>query len=247
MFDRAPRQLKGKALQDWECATFKGLIEGVAENHGTAFAQFMRSFVANQAAWTEKAARLQQQFEAKMKRRATSRVRQDIIAEFGLLFAGGVLAWEAGILPFKRGRIGGAIARACSDALAILPNPERDLAADLSGLAEQLASGAIVDLATASQKQRRLMSQADGFVERKTGGSEYVIRAQTFSDWFRSDARVRRMLEWLSQQGFLKHTKDPGKQRSNAWAQQQRTWPDGTRQRSIVIYLPRGTRDLDPH
>ena len=71
------------------------------------------------------------------------------------------------------------------------------------------------------------------------------MRAQIFTDWFGTRMRVRRVLEWLDDEGFLDHGRDGAAKRSNEWAQKQMTWPDGTRVRSVSIYVPNGVGDLD--
>ena len=91
------------------------------------------------------------------------------------------------------------------------------------------------------------MRDADGFRKPRAEGKgeEFVVRAQVFTGWFGTPVRVRRMLEWLDNEGLLDHGRDRTTKRSNEWAQKQVTWPDGTRMRSISLYLPAGLADLD--
>ena len=184
-------------------------------------------------------------FEKRVAKPSMSPVARDIVAKFGILSAGGSLATDAGVLPLDKKVIRRAIRRACRAALAELPDPKGELRVDLKLLIERLTSGAIIDVDSHSPKKLRLMSNAEGFKKSKENGAEFVIRAQVFETWFGMPVRTRRMLDWLDVEGLLDHSRAPTKRRSNEWAQKQVTWPDGSRPRSICLYLPGGIADLN--
>lgn len=176
-----------------------------------------------------------------------SAVARDIVAKFGVLYAGGLLAGEAGVLPLDRMMVAQAVRRACLAALAELPDPQGELRADLATLRERLTSGAVTNLETCTRHEERLIRNADGFRRLREGGKgeDIVVRAQVFTSWFVTPMRVRQLLEWLDDEGFLDHGRDRTAKRSNEWAQKQVTWPDDTRVRSVSIYTPNGVADLD--
>lgn len=173
-----------------------------------------------------------------------SQIQRDIVAKFGVLYAGGVIAYEMDISPLSIKHVSKAVRRACRSALAQLPDPEAEVRSDLRRLTECLAGGSILDLENCSKKQQNMMRSADGYHKPRERGHEYTVRAQVFTNWFRSPVRTRRVLEWLAEEGFLDCRGTVASGRSNEWAQKQVIWPDGTRQRSIILYLPAGLDDL---
>ena len=247
IFDRPPPKLSGDALAEWEKAQFKRLHQELPNQRGIALRDYLDFLIQDVEGRTIKAGNLVAIFEAGVATPRLSPVARDIVAKFGLLFAGGVLAVDAGVLPLARKSIGPAVRRACLAALAELPDPQGELRADLAILRERLSSGAITNLMTCSRQETRLIRNADGYRELREGGKgeDFFVRAQVFTGWFGTAMRVRRVLEWLDDEGFLDHGRGRTVNRSNEWAQRQVTWPDGTRVRSVSIYAPNGVTDLD--
>jgi hypothetical protein len=245
IFDRPPRRLKGDALSSWEKEQFQLLRQGLPDQRGVALQTYLDFLLSDVEAHAGRAREWIAMFEANVVMPSMSPVARDIVAKFGILFAAGVLAVDAGVLPLGRKAVGPAVRRACRAALAELPDPEGELRADLGILKQRLTSGAIIDLETCTRKEMRLMRNADGFHRPRGEGEEFVVRAQVFGGWFGTPLRTRRVLEWLDEEGFLEHGRDRTRGRSNEWAQKQVTWPDETRVRSVSIYLPAGLDDLE--
>jgi hypothetical protein len=247
IFDRPPTKLTDEQLAAWEKAQFKRLHQKLPNQRGIAFREYLNSLLSDVGRAKTRAQSLSALFEKRVAKPNMSPVALDIVAKFGLLYAGGMLAVEAGVLPLKGKAILVAAKQACRDALAELPNPQDELHSDLTLLRERLASGSIVNLASCSRKEARLIRSADGFHQLRDDGKgqEFVVRAQQFAKWFGTPMRVRRVLEWLDDQGFLDHGRDRTTTRSNKWAQKQVTWPDGTRVRSVCLYAPHGIADFD--
>jgi hypothetical protein len=249
IFDLPPSNLAGKALLAWEKAQFQRLRRELPNQRGVAFRDYLDALFEDLEEHAALARELVAWFEAKVAKPTMSPVARDIVAKFGVLYAGGILAVDADVLPLDRKAVFPAIRRACLAALAEMPDPAGELRADLANLKERLAGGAILDLDACTQKEKRMMHNADGFQRpRQNGnGKEYVVRAQVFAGWFGTPVRSRRILEWLADEGFLDHARDKVAKRSNEWAQKQVTWPDETRVRSISVYLPAGFANLDLH
>lgn len=247
IFDRPPAKLSGDALAEWERAQFKRLHQELPNQRGVALRDYLDDLLQDVEGHTAKAGKLVAMFEADVATPSLSPVARDIVAKFGLLFAAGVLAADVGVLPLHRKAVGPAVRRACLAALAELPDPQGELRADLATLRERLAGGAVTNLETCSRQEERLIRNADGFRRLREGGKgeDFVVRAQVFTGWFGTPMRVRRVLEWLDNEGFLDHGRDRTATRSNEWAQKQVTWPDATRVRSVSIYAPNGVADLD--
>lgn len=247
IFDRPPRQLSGDALAAWEKAQFKRLHQELPDQRGVALRDYLDHLLGNVARVQARAQALGAHFEDQVATSSLSPVARDIVAKFGVLFAGGLLAVDAGVLPLDKKAVGLAVRRACRAALAELPDPLGELRADLATLRERLTSGAVINLETSTRQEERLIRNAEGFRRLREGGKgeEFIVRGQVFADWFGTPMRVRRVLEWLDDEGFLDHGRDRTAKRSNEWAQKQVTWPDGTRVRSVSLYAPHGVADLD--
>lgn len=162
IFDRHPRKLAGDALAAWEKAQCKRLWEGAPDHRGVAFQTFLDALLRDVESNRTRARSLSMRFERKVAKTSMSPVARDIVAKFGILYAGGVLAVEAGVLPLNKKAIGPAVRRACRAALAELPDPEGELKADLAKLKERLLSGSILNLVACTRQQMRMMRNADG-------------------------------------------------------------------------------------
>ncbi len=247
IFDRPPFGLAGEALAMWEKAQFQRLRQGLLDHRGVAYRDYMDSLLDDVEGRAARARNLVAMFEADVAKPGMSLVALDIVAKFGVLFAAGILAIEADVLPLSRKAIGPAIRRSCLAALAELPDPAGELRIDLATLKARLEGGTVIDLDACTRKEARLMRDYGGFHKpRGEGrGEDYVVRAQVFAGWFSTPLRARRVLEWLDDEGLLDHGRERAVKRSNEWAQKQVTWPDETRVRSISLYLPAGLLDLD--
>lgn len=240
-------QLPPEALADpdrWVRQQFKLLKDGLPLHHGVAFCEFVTALTHNTAGIRKTAEQRVAQFQASVDHRAGDDIGRDIVAKFGVLWAGGLAAVDAGILALDRKLLSLAIKRACLAALADRPNPARELRDDLTSLAGQLDGGSIIDVTSPSRRDISLLSKADGTREKQEHGWEYLIRTESFRKWVYQPARRRRLLDHLDDGGYLRHQRPRTPGISEHWAQRQRTWRDGTRQRSICIFLPHGAADL---
>lgn len=247
IFDRPPQALKGDKLHRWQREQFRRLREGLPEQRGVALEEYIGYLTRNRARVTGKTRQLIARFEAAVTTPEMGAVARDIVSKFGVLFAGCRIAIDADVLPFDVTSMwpGQHIMRACRAALAELPDPRAELRASLQLLRDGLDGPTILDRNRLSPQQMRFLNSADGFSEPREGGRLFVVRAQKFLDWLGTTLEARRVLEWLDDEGFLDKRSARTVKRSLEWAQKQPMWPDGSRPRSIVIYLPRGLADLE--
>ncbi|WP_152047145.1 DUF927 domain-containing protein [Aureimonas psammosilenae] len=246
IFDKLPSGLEGEALSEWRTRQFARLRDRLPRHRGVAFQHYLDWLLRDVEARTARAKQVIEAFERSMALPDQSEVARDIIAKFGVLAAGGILAVEAGVVPLREKTILRAVRRACRAAVTDLSNPDAQLQTDLSSLRERLDGGSLLDADNLSKKGERLIGRADGFYRQRGDGRQFVIRAQIFMTWFTGPSRGRQLLEWLANAGFLEHNREPkGSRRSNEWAQTQTVWPDDTRPRSICIFLPNGLADLE--
>lgn len=246
IFDRPPTDLEGVALGQWETEQFCHLRRGLPLNRGHAFPAFIQALIKHRKQSTRRARKLVRAFIEKQTVEGMSAVARDIVAKFGVLYAGGRLAIRFGILPLDAKTLRQALRRACRAALAALPDAKAELDEDIALLRQQLEGSAIINREECSSSRRHVYRSADGFREPQDRGVRFTVRSTAFKAWFRNLARTRALLEWLDAEGLLLN-RGGGKQtvRSLEWAQAQPFWPDGTRPRAIVIYLPMGLSTLD--
>ena len=245
VFDNLPKSVAGEDIDAWVTDQFRSLRDGLKQHRGVAMRDYLDFLVKDVDENTARANELIAQFESEVATPEMSPVARDIVAKFGVLYAGGVLAAEADVLPRQAKFIWNDMQDACEGALALLPDPAAELRADLRALKNHLEGAALIDLENCTGKQRRLIRNADGYYEGKANGRRYVVRAQQFTGWFPSGLRARRILEHLDDEGLLEHGRARTQGRSNEWAQTQVTWPDETRQRSICFFFPEGLDDLE--
>ena len=245
VFDHPPEELCGADLAKWERKQFRSLRRAIPKFRGVALRRYAAYLVKRKDHFPRETREIIRYFELRFDDASLTPVARDIIAKFGVLLAGGIFGLEAGILPIPRESIESAVERSCRAALAGLPDPDADLRADLAILKDRLCGGGILDFDAMTRKEQQMMRSADGFKERNMKMEIFIVRAQVLLGWFSSPLRVRRVLEWLDDAGFLDHTRGRTDGRSNEWAQQQITWPDGSRQRSIKICLTSGMQALE--
>ena len=244
VFDRPPSIEEG-SVADWADVQFEKLRLGLPEQRGTAWRAFLKTIIADRENVLSRVKEDMRVFQAAFEKSALTPIKRDIVSKFALVYAGGMAAIDAGVLPFDEDTIMGANHRACRRALKCLPDPMADLRADVELLMKKLKSGGVIDKMNAPAKVLKSMLKADGFFEQTRHGRVYSIRATTFMTYFRSQVRANRVLDWLDEQGLLLHQKDR-RSASNAWAQKQVTWPDGiSRPRSICIVINDGADVLE--
>ena len=244
VFDFPPKLEEGVSFDTWAMAQFNRLRRDLPLHRGFAFREFIEIVMSDKENNVVRADEMMAYFEKKLESYGSTPISRDIIGKFSVLFAGGVLAAEAEILPFSLETLRDAIMRACVAAIEALSVPDLDRRTDLMELGRRLQGGSVIDVTKSGTRTRSLTAKADGFSEAKGPGREFVIRATSFETWFSSPFRVRQVLNWLNEEGFLETTGRPPHGRGNEWAQRQPSWPDGTRPRAFVIYLPNGVADL---
>lgn len=239
IYDRPPRKFKGKKRAEWVARVNGKLRAGLPHARGAAFKIYVERLAENRQQAQLDALHLLESFEADFALRANSNVARDVVAKFGALFAGGVLASRFQIFPASEAGIRARITSACQSALDDLPDPAEENREDRTLLREKLGSGPILDLSEPNKKLVTLLSQADGYKERSKAGERYRVRATVFESWFKTPARAKAMLQWLDSEGYLITAKSASRGQSNNWAQTQGNWPDGSRPRSFEIRFPK--------
>ena len=241
VFDMAPK-MEPDERRDWVKDQFQRLRTELPNQRGVANRAYLSALASDLPTFKEAAASDADVFESAHAKFADTPIKRDIVAKFAILYAGGMAAITADVLPLSDQKVWQAISRACRAALRSLPNPEAELERNLLKLKDLLTSGGMMDADELTTTQKRQMKNADGYHEKDGVGVLYVIRSKSFSRSFPSLAGTLNVLAWLDDEGFLRHQRDRKSGSSLEWAQSQVTWPNGERVRSICVYV---SCDLD--
>jgi hypothetical protein len=244
MFDHPPDGLQDEQLRDWERDQFRKIRARVQRHRGAAMVRYAEYLIKHRKGLAKRTRALVRNFERKVMRDDMSPEAQQIVTNFGVLFAGNVLAIDAGLLPFKEARVGSALKSCLERVLTNLPDPSATLRSGQKKLKNKLRG--LPRPSPSSRPGGKTLSHADGWRRSDKRGSTYTVRANRLLAWLRDPLTRRLVLEWLDEQGFLEHDKRSGRRPGSGleWAERQPLWPDGSRPRSIVVKLPNGVWDL---
>lgn len=87
------------------------------------------------------------------------------------------------------------------------------------------------------------MQKADGYILATSQGQKIVVRAEKFKGLFPDRRQPRLVLNWLVEIGAATSSRKPKSATEILWAARHKTWPDGSRKRSIVIDLSADIRN----
>lgn len=245
VFDRPPDNMNAEEQTTWEREQFRDLRTNIALHRGEALKVYIEYLLDDIADTTQVVQERIALFERFFAEPGITAIERDIVRKFGLIYTAGFIAIDAGVLPLDAKEVATHLRDACRDALDDLPDPERDLRADMAVLKLRLLGNTIVDADNGGGRLKVLLKFADGFRKRIEGGEMYVVNATEFIKWIPSNYRAQRVLGKLDDEGLLDHERRRTLGKSIEWAQKQVTWPDKRRVRSICFFFPGGLTELD--
>jgi hypothetical protein len=249
IFDLVPAEQHGGDEVGWARQTCREMREAVADNHGMAAVKFLREAVKDPNCIAEELNRRSQFFVMNVARGSDSPPVKHLATSFGHIYAAGRLAIQFGILPWHRRLVLRCVKRCYFDARRAMRTPEEVQRRGLKRLIKMIDGGRMV----AFQKMRAKpklssLQSADGYVVMDGVDRKVVIRAKRFKAWFSDRRQPRLVVDWLLEHEAISpaagHEPKPGL--GIVWAETQKTWPDGTRVRSIVINLTADVRRALP-
>lgn len=106
IFDRAPSSIGDADKEAWGRELLRQLQQGCRDHHGTAYPAFIKFLLEEDTgARTQQVKTLVAEFRAQLGDEAAQGIAGHAAGSFGLVYAGGALAIEAGLLPIKRSRL----------------------------------------------------------------------------------------------------------------------------------------------
>jgi hypothetical protein len=154
---------------------------------------------------------------------------------FVLLYAGGCLAIESGVLPWKEAHLHAALHECLIAAI------KHQHAGQLGPKAIRRILGQHLRAANVVPRELHRPfgpDRHDGFYEFVGGRRRYTIHAKAFRRWFGGSTRCAASLAWLHKKGLLVMGDKRAVPNSTSadWAERTPRWPDGRVQKSFVFY-----------
>lgn len=233
VFDRLPRDVIDVDATAWRGRTFEALAKAVEQNHGTALRRYIESIIARQASLEADVRKSVGKFVAQACDASDGDVARDVGRKFGLIYAGGVLGIQCGLLPWKEATLRAAVTKSFIGARDLLPDPGvllRQGRAALKALRGRLPT--VTDGDTGVNYGRLA-----GFKQPEGDRNRYVIKTEDYNNTFTSHEQQELVTRWLIETGRITLAKPKTGGRSDPKPKEQNPWPDGMRRRSIEIFF----------
>jgi hypothetical protein len=242
VIDRCPVTVPVDQRNAWSRNLLKRIRKACRRYHNVALEPFVRFLMEDWERAKRLVTRYMKLFMAELDTENMSGAMEHAADNFSLIVAGGFLAIDAGVLPYKKGEVMRAVKRCFLSAISITAE-ERDPLAGAKGiLSKRLKGGRIfrVRSSNGSFDARRF----DGYVVKDGERWRYVIRASSLREWFKTEPRAYKiMIEWLEKKRCLLARQSRSTEmveRPTDWAERTVVWPDqqSTATRSVVFYEP---------
>ena len=199
IFDIWPAKLTPANRANWVLQKFARLRESCPKYHGTAFKAYMDYIVAKGR--DELAAEAQADmavFLRHLKRPLPSRAIEHAARNFALVYAAGVQAIRATLLPLTEKKLLRSIARCFNDSITCLELPDQTADLALAELRTGLNSTPLLEKVRVTPG-----AMVDGFYRLHRGQKLFAIRPAVFRSWFTAEGRYAAALINLQRRGLL--------------------------------------------
>jgi Domain of unknown function (DUF927) len=238
VIDRFPASVAPSEREACARRSLARLRSECERNHGVALRPYVEFLMKDYGESERRIRHYMKWFARKLHKSGTSGAVQHAIGNFSLIFAGGCMAVDAGILDYKKRDLFHAIVRCLpttiqsGERLDPLRTAKRTLRDRLNGdrIFRATKEGAPVDV-----------SRFDGYRRVDRGRRKFVIHSRKFRSWFADPSAVEGIIEWLNRIGCLKLRQSRStnvRERTTDLAVRHVKWPDGKLTRSIVFDDP---------
>ena len=228
IFDRLPADLDKSDVSAWKKGMFADIAKACEENHGEPWRVYVKALIAKRKLkeYVEKRIAF---FEGSACNDFDGAVARDVARKFGVLYAGGRLGIECGLLPWEKKELLSAIKHVYRRARDLLPDDGILLRFGISALTETLHK-------LPNEQPGLDYDKVDGCKQQEPEANRYVIKRDAYNAIFSSAEQQALVTSWLMEKGRVtlatpKHSDGPAEPTPQA----QFTWPDGERRRSIEI------------
>jgi len=236
IINRFPAKLPKEKRRRWAEDRVIELRKACQANHGTAFLRHIDHLIASRdtlKARIEHYMREMDQFEQRsVVKGALEHARQN----FGLLYAGGRLAIDAGVVPWKPDQLLRAVATCWQCALDVHGQKKDALTQAKRALRANLKSEKVKKRGPSASFSP---ADADGYYVMDGGVRTYTVHAVAMRKWLGTDPKqFDTLVDWLDAERFLKPRQSRTGAAGSDWAIQTPKWPNGKSVRSIVFRDP---------
>ena len=233
LFDRPPSGQSRKQRRRGRQSQLAQLRSACICQHGSPLRPYLKFLIQRRKQLRKMVGRLQTEFLADASK--LRRSERQLASRIALIYAGGSLAIEAKLVPWRRGRLRAALQRCLQAACDNLRSDRTSRRAIRRTLVRRLRSDAIVP---AANGERFGPAEHVGFYREIDGRQQFTVAATAFRRWFASLAHCRAAVRWLHKCGRLE-LRDKSviaSSTSTEWAERTPRWPDGRVHRSFVFF-----------
>ena len=242
VIDRWPETVPVNQRTAWARKLLKQLRKACKRYHNVALEPFVWFLMEDWKRAERLVTMYMQKFMDGLDTESMSGAMEHAAENFSLILAGGVLAVDAGVLPYRKADLLRAVTRCFLSAISITAE-ERDPLAGAKAILRRRLKGDRVFRRRSSNGSfdaRRF----DGYVFKDGERWKYVIRASSLREWFKTEPRAYKpVIDWLEEKGCLLARQSRSTEiveRPTDWAERTLVWPDqqSTATRSVVFYEP---------
>jgi hypothetical protein len=224
----------------WRDATFASIVADCEASHGAPLRPYVEKTITADFDVREMVREATAAFAQHVADTGDHVVARDVARKCGLVYAGGLLGIQFGIVPWQQEELLDAMAKCYGGARNQLPDEGVALRQGLKVLQEHLRK--LVRLKSLPRRQRAShdWENADGYWRRKSGQDRFVIKREVFNALFANTAQKDLVLKWLIEDGrIIVAVRKNGGASSERRPKDQFYWPDDQRRRSYQIVFPR--------
>jgi len=237
VFDSYPKRIKVSRQKRWARAELRKLRTNCERYHGAALEPYLAFLIAEDAGLRKKVASHCATFMIAVHSMRLDGALEHAGRNFALIYAGGCMAIEAGILPWTEDALLRAVETCFRAAVTDVQGHTDSLSRARSILKAKLRSNEVIAVPPGKALTPK---RCAGFWEEHEGIRSFTIHATAFRGWFASRAQAVAVLRWLYEQGDLivGRGKITPTLKSTLWAERSRRWPGGQVVKSISLRDP---------
>jgi len=242
VIDRWPETVPVNQRTAWARKLLKRLRKACKRYHNVALEPFVRFLMQDWKRAERLVTMYMQKFMSGLDTENMSGAMEHAAENFSLILAGGVLAVDAGVLPYRKSDLLSAVTRCFLSAISVTAEERDPLASAKAILRRRLKSDRVYRVRPSSASFDA--DQFDGYVVSDSGRWRYVIRASSLREWFKTEPRAYKLIiAWLEKKRCLVARQSRSTEmveRPTDWAERTVVWPDqqSTATRSVVFYEP---------
>lgn len=239
IFDYRPDNITPSEFPRWCRQNLTALRTACEENHGVAIAPFIEFLIKRGDRVRDDVRRYMDEFEAALDLNLDDGALQHAAQNFALVYAGGRLAIEAGILPWNPKDLLEAIVTCFASAMRELGRHESILSRAQEILRKKLRDEKLPPKGDGADPDKQ-----DGFQEEGTDGVIYTVKAAAMREWFPDPAHFRAILSWLNDERLLIKADGAPKPspKGTEWAVTTPRWSGERKVKSIRFKAPAEAR-----